>query len=292
MAGGEQLVVCAPLCFLFNRLGKTDLKKIKTVLLDFFSSEEIVKAKKIIVDNADKIQVDKKLPRVVVRRDSDVDRRTLKDVDDILLLATVLDERGLLNQLPRYVIDKTDRIPTFRLEEGELSYFVNRVSNMEDKISCLQATVNNLYTLIRTGIQASSSHNGVPDHVVNSNASQQVDHTLDPIISGLPDHTDVMNMHDRILQRVPQLDWAARCPSLSSAVQSGLDSNDADGDVEGVDDNDFQFQHRRKRRRARSQRNQSGVAETDRVTVQDINVSGVAGDAQRLFSEAVNVDRL
>ena len=59
----------------------------------------------------EKIDLDK-LPRMSTRRDSDGRMRVAKEIDDIMLLITTLDEKKLLSHLPRYVVDNTDSIPT------------------------------------------------------------------------------------------------------------------------------------------------------------------------------------
>jgi hypothetical protein len=59
---------------------------------------------------------------------------------------TVLDEKKLLGELPRYVVDNTDSIPTLRLEDGEMQYFVKKMDRFEEALTHLQACFNMQYS--------------------------------------------------------------------------------------------------------------------------------------------------
>ena len=52
------------------------------------------------------------------------EHRTVKEVDDVLSLATFVDENKAINILPKYATDDSDRIPTARLESGDVFLFV------------------------------------------------------------------------------------------------------------------------------------------------------------------------
>ena len=146
MAESKQvLVVCPPLCFVFSKFNKLDLAKIKKALGDFFSAEEIYAARNKLMCDVEKIEVDK-LPRLSNHRDSDGRMRAAKEIDDIILLITTLDEKKLLSQLPRYVVDNTDSIPTLRLEDGELSFLIKKLEKMEESLTHLQACYNKLHS--------------------------------------------------------------------------------------------------------------------------------------------------
>jgi hypothetical protein len=58
------------------------------------------------------------IPRLASRRDNDVHKRAQKEATDIEFLASTLDRRRLLDQLPVYVTDNTDNVPTLKLEDG------------------------------------------------------------------------------------------------------------------------------------------------------------------------------
>jgi len=143
------LVLCTPLCFMFSKLGKLEIRKITSLMCDFYSAEEISTAKKRLAEDIMELHADK-MPRLAPRRDNDVRARIAKDVDDIANAVITLDERGFLQQVPRYVTDNSDTMPTIRLEEGDLRYFCKKMENMETILSCLMHSVNNLQELAHT----------------------------------------------------------------------------------------------------------------------------------------------
>jgi len=77
-----------------------------------------------------------------------VTKRAQKEATDIEFLASTLDRRGLIDQLPLYVTDNTDSTPTLKLEDGELRYFLTKIDKLEDTMLCLQETVNKMHAMI------------------------------------------------------------------------------------------------------------------------------------------------
>ena len=140
------LILSAPLCFLFSKLGRLDLRKIKDIMIDNFVINDIATAKKRLFDDIDDISTlnVENIPKHKARRNSDVRVRTAKEIDDMIEAASLLDENNLLEKLPRYVIDNTDSIPTMRLEEGELNYFCQKLDKFEGLLNDLHSNVNKL----------------------------------------------------------------------------------------------------------------------------------------------------
>ena len=66
----RQVVLFAPLCFLFTKFGKLDIKRIKTALVDFYPSKEITAAKERLVRVAQALSLDG-MPTIARRRNSD-----------------------------------------------------------------------------------------------------------------------------------------------------------------------------------------------------------------------------
>jgi len=84
-------------------------------------------------------------PKHNAHRNSDVRFRIVKEIDDIIEAdVSLLDEKKLLEQLPQYVIDNTDSIPTIHLEEGELSYLCHKLDKFEGLLNDLYSNVNKL----------------------------------------------------------------------------------------------------------------------------------------------------
>jgi hypothetical protein len=96
-------------------------KLLKTVLFNFYSSEDINSAKVVLIDclktlpNADNFS---KIPR---RRDSD--GRSVRELDDIFNVIADLDVANLLNDLPKFVSDSPDKMPSVNLVEGDYGPF-------------------------------------------------------------------------------------------------------------------------------------------------------------------------
>ena len=86
----RQVELSPPLCFLLTKLNKLDIKRIKNVMYDYCSADDITRAKDRIVGDVTKLQIDG-LPRISSRRDST--NRSCLEIDDMFSLITVLDER-------------------------------------------------------------------------------------------------------------------------------------------------------------------------------------------------------
>jgi hypothetical protein len=145
MADSKQLLVSAPLCFCFSKFGRLDRARIKSVLNDFFSAEDITSAKKRLLTDIEQFKLDKINVPKAKRRDSDSGLRASKEVDDILQVLTLLDERKMLQDLPCYVVDNTDNIPTMKLEDGEMKYFNRKLDRLEEAVVHPQACFNRLH---------------------------------------------------------------------------------------------------------------------------------------------------
>ena len=87
----RQIVLSAPMSFLFTKFGKLDIKRIKTALVDFYPSVEITAAKERLVKDAQALSLDG-MPTVARRRNSD--NRYQRECDDMV-------ERKVLSLLPR-----------------------------------------------------------------------------------------------------------------------------------------------------------------------------------------------
>ena len=86
----RQVELSPLLCFLFTKLNKLNIKRIKNVMYDFYSVDDITRANDRIVGDVAKLQIDG-LHRISSRRDST--NRSRLEIDDMFSLITVLDER-------------------------------------------------------------------------------------------------------------------------------------------------------------------------------------------------------
>jgi len=282
MADRERRVVfCAPLCFVLSKIGKINGNKIISTLCDAFKPQEITTAKKILVEDSEKIRTDKMLPRLASRRDKDVHRRAHQEAGDICFLISSLDQRSLLNQLPIYVIDNTDSVPTMKLEEGEMNYFMAKVEKLEDSILCIQETVNKLYAIVlsaMTETEREAARLGlkpVPaaDRTGRATATAVRGEFMNgPTVGHSMDSTTTAVAS--IAEQLHELrDWSqCRPPSSSLESTSEFDSDaaavaaDAAGDEDAENDYTLVENNKNKRRRRRSRLQQQ--VRVDRTSTQ------------------------
>jgi hypothetical protein len=137
------LVLCKPLCFLVTKFGKLEQKVIKTALLDYYTTAEITEAKTQLVLDIAGLQLTRSSPHTPQRRDGE--NRSILEIDDVFKLINFLDESKLLDQLPKYVTDNPDAMPSLRLFEGDLSHIIlkmDRIENrLDNKITCINSSV-------------------------------------------------------------------------------------------------------------------------------------------------------
>jgi hypothetical protein len=127
-----RLILSDLLCFLFSKFGKTDVKQIRIILMEYYSAADITTAKKQLVDDVLKLEITETLPYTPQRRDGE--NRVKLEIDDIFTLINFLDERKMLNNLPKYVTSCPDAIPSIRLFEGDLSFVMARLDRIEERL--------------------------------------------------------------------------------------------------------------------------------------------------------------
>ena len=129
----RQLTLSDPLCFIVNKLSNIPLKPLKKTLIDFYTTEDISKAKSQLMKDVESLNLPDKPPHVSNRRDNE--NRQVRETDDIFTLITYLDENKLLSSLPLYVTDKPDNMPTLRLFDGDLSFLAARLDKLDTILS-------------------------------------------------------------------------------------------------------------------------------------------------------------
>lgn len=152
-ASARRIVLCAPLCFVVSKLNRLPSSKIVDAVCDAFTQEEIFDAKKLLMDAMKEIVTDKALPHFGIRRDHDLQIRARKDANDIEAMLAVVDRRKLLQQLPVFAVDNTDKVPTLKLEDGELQYFIARLNKMEMVMESMQGILNRLWSMVNQAME-------------------------------------------------------------------------------------------------------------------------------------------
>lgn len=292
MAADRPVVICPPLCFLFSKLNKLSNNKIIDILCEYYEPDAILRAKKLLGEAVKELNADNTLPQLRARRDTDVRSRARKDAADIEILVSALDRRGLLDQLPIFVIDNTDSVPTVKLEEGDMRYFVLKINRMEEAILTLQGTINKLYAFATgamplpdatgtTGETQFSSHRHSHATPVNDNSLYHSrlnsvpdfnEHTVTVDVQSEPRST-VYNSASRVtgpLHSRAQTQTEHTNTSSSSAVATAVANEhyrrnwadvrgsassaiETDNTTAGTDDDDFTVvESRRQKRRRRN----------------------------------------
>ena len=139
MAEARALVLNDALCFLLCKYGSVPVKLLKSALLDFYNEDVISEAKVCLLDNIANLQLAAKLPHVPQRRDGD--GRITREVDDILLLISHLDEQKVLGSLPRFACSGPDNMPSLRIYEADFKVMMNMISKLSDKVAEMGSTL-------------------------------------------------------------------------------------------------------------------------------------------------------
>ena len=170
-----QVVLCDVLCFLVNKYGKIDTKTLKLVMSDFYTVDVLSVAKFKLLEAVDSMKLSTKRPHIPQRRDAS--ERLSREVDDLLTLFTFLDEQKCLDQLPTYVSDSPDHMPSVRLYEGDLNTvmtmlreFAGRLDQYSRVLATIAKDVRDLQvssTAIPVG-EASAPVIGLPPLAVQS----------------------------------------------------------------------------------------------------------------------------
>ena len=119
-------------------MGKCTIKVLKSALIDFYSDKDISAAKTRLLNDLRSMNFTEKTPHLPMRREGD--NRLAREVDDMITVFTFLDERKLLDNLPKYVADGPDNMPTTRLYEGDLKVFMDQLVRMDEKMAVLSST--------------------------------------------------------------------------------------------------------------------------------------------------------
>jgi len=119
--------------FFKNKYGKIPSKTLQTATSDFYSGEELARAKQQLMDDVSGMNSAMSIPHLPRRHNGD--NKASRETGDIMTLFTCIDEHKLLDQLPRYVSDNPDDMPSIRLYEKDMYGIVRMISSLEEKVS-------------------------------------------------------------------------------------------------------------------------------------------------------------
>jgi hypothetical protein len=136
MADARAIVVSDLLCYATKKFGRVALKPLKSVLNDFYSSDDICVAKDTLVEEVEKLSLDKW--QKPARRRKDSITRTQNEIDDIMQVVTMLDETHNLDRLPMFVSSDPDCMPSIRLTDGDLAAVLLKLNALELNVTGLK----------------------------------------------------------------------------------------------------------------------------------------------------------
>jgi hypothetical protein len=214
-AGARPMIISDLLCFTVNKFSRIAIKLLKSVLIDFYNSDNISAAKELLSSEIDKIQSDK-WPKPARRRKDSYNKSQL-EIDDIIQMLTAIDNSKLLNDLPLFVSSDPDRMPTIRLTEGDLAVVMLKLSKLENTQDTICKNVDE----------------------IRRNASLPRTTSTRPINNAL---------HSSFTARLPVDRPANSAPNNVSAV-NWLGSSVTSDAAETSDNEGFQFQRTSKRKK-------------------------------------------
>lgn len=134
MADERLIIINSLLCFGLFCLKRQPIKLIKSVILDYYTAEQVSEAKERLINDIDGLNVDK-WTKPAKRRG---DNKTKQEIEDIITSLTFIDENLLLDKLPRYATDNLDCLPLMRMERGEFAILVSKLDLLNDKFASMQ----------------------------------------------------------------------------------------------------------------------------------------------------------
>ena len=244
------VVLCDVLCFIANKFGKVNLKELKCVLTDFYSSEVLANAKSQLMKDIDNLNLSTKRPHVPLRRDGE--GRLEREVSDIIQLLTFLDENKALSDLPVYASANPDNLPSMRIYEGDLNVIMKKLVDMnmriDDVVLTLAAIVDR--TQVRNTAPVTSSPSAAGGAINNLDADRR------PVgVNILGNSTET----ETRLLGVP--DWAVIASTPCENRYAPLSTAD---DEVAVCDDEFTVVSRDRRTNKRARQQSSPTLEADR----------------------------
>lgn len=127
------------LCFLVNKFVRTGIKQLKSILVDFYSSEVLNEAKVRLLDDTESLNNPVKPIHVQRRREGE--NKITREADDWINLLLFLDENKMLSSLPKYVCASPDSMPSTRLFEGDLNVLMIMLERTDGQLEEYRSTL-------------------------------------------------------------------------------------------------------------------------------------------------------
>lgn len=205
------LIVSEPLCFARSRLGKISENLLKSVMMDYFKCDQLTIAKNRLCDDTEKLNIEN-WSRPANHRDTD--NKAKLEVTDIVNIFIFLDQQLMIDNLPIYVCEDIDRIPSTKWMDGDLQLLIAKINKLEEDNIQLKKELHDQNVLIVA--QAKLIMNTVESQM---QAVLSKMFSVEAIMKGKHDKNDKndMNVHFPPLSvhsvGLPSTSWAASSAS-------------------------------------------------------------------------------
>ena len=128
------------LCFVSSQFDKLHRQNLNSILLEFYTKDELVTAKQILVSFCEKSSVSDAInPSKKSRIGSNVESKLVKDIIDIWEI--VDSERGGQLQTQFVAADPT-RLPSVNAEKFNLKFLISSILKLQEQNSALQSQLD------------------------------------------------------------------------------------------------------------------------------------------------------
>jgi len=250
--------------------------------VDFYKVEDIALAKRQLINDVERLQL-AQLPHIPERRGSDVQVQAVRITDDLLTVFTCLDEHMKLKDLPCYVADSPDSMPSVRLYDGDLAVLMTRLEKIDDRISGHDSVLAAIASDLRTcqvAVRSSDVASQACPPVININDGSWPEIVRPAgetaIMSGNSTQSAVHKFrqsaddqtHPKSLASMARLDWAAVTSSpVEQRNRFSVLRSDGDCDSDAESFTEVQSKGtKRQRQYSREQQQQQQQSSTSRST--------------------------
>ena len=158
------LMINELLCFLSTQSDKLDRKNISTVLSDFYSLDEAVTAKDILVSECDLLSISSEISQFKKSRKNGNEPAIFKVIKDILDIWDVIDTAKAGVTSRQFVAGDPNRLPQVNAEKYNLKFLIS-------SILCLQEQVSSITNLV-TGVEKRNESSALNESTPNDQFSQ------------------------------------------------------------------------------------------------------------------------
>jgi len=146
--GSCDIVVNSLLCFVLTKYKKLEVSKLISTVCGFYSADEVYAAKKQLL--ADVKQRSFFVNDVVYLTHTGYQSAEY-EMEDTVDLLDLITEDNLLHRLPTYVTDSSEKVPSIKLDDGDLAFLLAKIDKMGAAIESLHNVVHTLLSHTTAG---------------------------------------------------------------------------------------------------------------------------------------------